>query len=219
MNKQKSHLIEYDFFINYFQENGRYFSWRKEDITPFESLLTEMLLRQTRAESVEKIWLTFLAKYPDTGSIISAENNTIKNLVKDLGLVNQRVQAMNLVANWLEKNHRGKVPREMDELLQIPHVGKYTAKAVRCFSYSIREEIVDVNILRFISRFFGKPINNKDVRRNKWAWEYAKSILPMNDFKKHNYGLLDFSSTICKARRPHCKNCQIFKRCNYFLNN
>jgi A/G-specific adenine glycosylase len=106
------------------------------------------------------------------------------------------------------------VPNNLEMLLAIPSVGAYAARAVLCFAYNQRIEIVDNTVQRFLSRYHGLPIKS-DMRRNKWTWEVASRSLPRTGVatKLHNYGLLDFIAQVCKPNRPLCETCPLSSEC------
>ena len=108
------------------------------------------------------------------------------------------------------------VPEQEDELLAIPHVGPYTAGAVRCFGHGLRAAVVDIGILRFLSRYYGLQVK-ADIRRNKQVWEIAYQLLPEDAARarEHNFGLLDFTAQVCKARSPEHDSCPLAASCAY----
>lgn len=212
--------LKNNFFSSYFRINGRKFPWRNINITPFELLITEILLKQTRAESVEKIWQDFVLKYNSPEKIVSTDETHLIGLLAILGFGQQRVDALLKLSSFLIREYKSKVPRKYDKLMKIPFIGPYTANAVLCFAFNKREAIVDVNVLRFYSRFYGITLTNYDIRRNKWIWECAKEHLPQKQpfVLQHNYGILDFCGMVCKSRYPLCKECTLNKKCLFYIN-
>lgn len=204
------------FFVRWFKLHGREFPWRNEAVTPFQFLVTEMLLRQTDAPSVAKIWYRFFDKYPGASALARARKDSLLNLVKVLGFGNQRSSALRLAASYLVKHHNGDVPTSVEELLKVPHVGHYAAHAVMCFAFGHRIEIVDTNIQRFFARYYGLAVK-PDTRQNKWLWEIAREAIPGKGekAKQHNFGLLDFTAQICKAGRPLCEICPLNTSCEF----
>jgi A/G-specific adenine glycosylase len=209
-------VLEKDFFIKWFKKSGREFPWRREGITPFQFLITEMLLRQTDAPSVAKIWRGFFEKYPDAFALARARKDTLLRRVQILGFGNQRSAAIKGAAIWLVEHHHGQVPNDLEKLLEIPHVGHYAARAVLCFAFGHRIEIVDVNVQRFFSRYYGLVVK-PDTRQNKWLWDIAREAVPGRGkrAKQHNFGLLDFTAQICKAGRPLCEICPLNTSCEF----
>lgn len=216
--EQEMRRFDQYFFVHWYETNGRDFPWRKEGVSPFALMITEMLLRQTQAVSVAKIWNDFVSAYPEAGALASAGRSEILEYLQVLGLGEQRTTALISAAKWLILKHRGLVPNNLEELLKVPHIGHYSARAILCFAFGNLIEIVDVNILRFFSRYYGidaKP----DIRRNPRIWELARLALPVdsNKAKQHNYGLIDFTSAICRSRNPRCNECDLSPACKRFI--
>lgn len=207
-------MLRRNFFIKWFEKNGRTFPWRYKDTTPFQFLVTEILLQQTKAEDVAKMWNNFLNKYPDAVTMSKARVSKLFLELKFLGFGNKRAKALKSASLWLIKNHNGQVPNTLKELLAIPYVGDYAARAILCFAFNQKIEIVDANFLRLFSRYFGLQFN-RDARRAPQAWEIARQLLPREKkkAKPHNYGLLDFTAQVCKSGRPRCEICPLCRQC------
>lgn len=202
--------------MNWFKKYGRNFPWRKDEIPPFITLLTELLLTQTRASDVIRIWHDFVTEYSTPQSIIDASEDELLLKLRTLGFGSIKVKALRLASTYILENYDGRVPDDLSLLLKIPHVGDYSARAVLCFAFGHRVEIVDTNVLRLFSRYFDLQFN-RDARRAPQAWEIAKEILPRNreKAKPHNYGILDFTAEICKPGKPRCEICLLNRSCEY----
>ena len=204
------------FFVKWFKTHGRSFPWRKRNISPYKILVTEMLLRQTRASHVSSIWISFTNRYATPKALLSASRQDLIKYLRVLGFGNQRSDALRLAASWLIQHHKGKVPTSLHELLKVPHIGEYSSRAILCFAYGEREEIVDSNVLRFFSRYYGLTLK-PDNRRNPLAWQIAREALPRGTkfIREHNYGILDFTADICKPGKPLCEICPLARSCNW----
>jgi A/G-specific adenine glycosylase len=204
------------FFVKWFKTQGRSFPWRKRNVSPFKILLTEMLLRQTRASHVSSIWISFTSRYSTPKELLSASREDLMKYLRVLGFGNQRFDALRLAASWLIQHHKGRVPNSLHDLLKVPHIGEYSSRAILCFAYGEKEEIVDSNVLRFFSRYYGLALK-PDNRRNPLAWQIAREALPRwtKFVREHNYGILDFTADICKPGKPLCKSCPLARTCNW----
>jgi A/G-specific adenine glycosylase len=205
-----------NFFVDWYKSHGRDFPWRWESVSPFALLITEMLLRQTQAMAVSKLWTEFIEKYPDARTLAQANKVELFDQLKILGLGEQRASALVGAADWLVDHYEGQVPRIKEELLKIPHVGAYVSNAILCFAFGYKVEVVDTNILRFYARYYGLVVK-PDIRRNPEVWKIARLSLPneINEVKQHNYGLLDFTADICKSRVPRCGDCPLVSTCKW----
>lgn len=205
------------FFIDWYKEQGRNFPWRQKNVSSFHLLITEMLLRQTRAMQVARLWTSFTDKYPSPNALGKADCNELFDQVKELGFGNQRVEALTSASRHLLERYNGAVPQDKKELLAVPHVGPYTAHAVRCFAFEQAEPVVDTNVLRLLARLQLKNVQQPDIRRNSWAWDMASAMVPNtpDEAACHNYGLLDFTAQVCKPRSPQCEKCPLSRECAF----
>jgi A/G-specific adenine glycosylase len=203
-----------EFFVRFAKQNLRVLPWRASGVSPFHLLLAEVLLVQTKAEDVAVIWPKLIRKYPSPTALARARSRSLTKLLRPLGLQNQRTRSLVTIARTLSLRFAGRVPRSVDELLLIPHVGLYTAAAVGCFAFGERLPIVDANVLRVLGRIHGVNMG-ADLRRTFEAWSLAWSILPRRDPKLHNYGLLDFAARVCTVRRPLCESCTLHHTCHF----
>lgn len=209
-------MIKRNFFVKWFAVNGREFPWRKPQTTPFQFLVTEVLLQQTKAADVAGIWNDFFIEFPNALAISQAKTDKIENKIKFLGFGTRRAKALKKIGAWLVCHHNGIIPEDREQLLAIPYVGLYAAHAVLCFAFDWRIEIVDANVIRLFNRYYGMQLN-KDARRAPPSWEIARSLLPRERIKakSHNYGILDFTAQICKPVKPLCEICPLLKQCCY----
>ena len=199
-----------DFFANWFKMRGRSFPWREEDVSPFGILLAEVLLKQTRAEMVAAVWPALYRKYPNAASLESASADVLHPRISCLGFGRQRVTALRQLSAAINK--AGGLPAQPADLMKLPFVGIYSAHAVACFAFGQRVPVVDLSIVRVLSRLAGiEPPG--DIRRAPEVWEIAQTLLPDKEVKEHNYGLLDFAADMCKARSPRCDECPVAPSC------
>ena len=202
------------FFWRYYDENGRCFPWRRKRTSAFALLVAETLLKQTKATDVLPVWAGLLDIYSTPASLARARQTTLLRMLEPLGLQHQRSVALVSMAKAIVAEFSGRVPRTIDDLLDLPYVGLYSACALASFRYKTRVPIVDANILRIFSRLTGDNFG-KDLRRNHEVWALAWAILPRKHFVEHNYGLLDFSALVCAAQNPKCSRCPLRTRCVY----
>ena len=151
-------------------------------------------------------------KYGNAEELAVASASDLYDMVAVLGLGKQRRTALVELASALKQ--AGHIAVEPEELVKLPYVGKYTAHAVACFAFGQRFPIVDLSIVRVISRIVGiEP--PKDIRRAPVIWDLAWALLPQHSVKEHNYGLLDFAALVCKPKSPRCGECPLAAQCAY----
>jgi len=198
----------------FYEINGRNFFWRENNITPFQVMIAELLLKKTRAENVHKYVYNFVTKHKNNMALFNLNDKDISKLIKPLGLANQRTAAIRQVINYLHENYDNQVPNNYENLKEIPYIGEYTAGAIMCFAFNKRYPVLDVNSSRIISRFFSLK-NDKDLRDNPILKQKSLELLPRKKFKEYNWGLLDLGAIKCKTN-PICKNCILKRKCKYY---
>jgi len=208
-SKQISHIRKkiYEWEI----QNFRSFPWR-EETNPFHAIIAEILLQRTRAEQVVPVYLKFKKTFPDARTLSSTDIQIIGDVIKPLGL-KWRASILKEAGKHLEKKYDGIPPDNYKELIQIPGVGPYVASAFLSLHRGIRYSIIDSNIIRLYTRLFGFNYN-PDLRRKKDFQEFCETITPENKFRLFNYGLIDFTRSICKSK-PRCKTCMFSGICQY----
>lgn len=186
--------------------------WRRLR-TPYRVFLAEFLLIRTRTNAVAKIFEDVVACYPDLDSLTSADECELAAILKPLGL-RKRVPLLVKAAQYLLEHHEGQVPETVEDLFEVPGLGLYTSVAITAFAYNSPAVPADVNIMRFLSRLTGFPMEHptkgsKDLR----------ALLP---FLSQDVGgpkpenLLDFSRVVCRPRGPRCSGCPVNAECLYF---
>ena len=203
--------IPASFFADWFKFHGRSFPWREEGVDPFGILLAEVLLKQTRAEMVAAVWPALYGKYSDAASLESANPEELYRDISCLGFGRQRVTALRELSAAINVN--GGLPTQPGDLMKLPYVGIYSAHAVACFAFGHRVPVVDLSIVRVLSRLAGiKPPS--DVSRASEVIRTSRiALLSDKDVKEHNHGLLDFDADMCKARSPRNLECPMVPNC------
>lgn len=157
----------------------------------------------------------FLKEFGTFCDLAQRDENELKRILKPLGLHNQRAAALKKISRLL--CDAKKIPT-YQEILELPHCGRYIANAVECFFHKKKRPIVDRNIQRVFHRFFSIP-KAIEIHKADYLWDFAEKLLPYDDFVNYNYYLLDFSAEICKPRKPLCDICPLAQRCNFYTNN
>lgn len=200
------HISEFqEKLISWYNKCGRVFYWRIHTLNGWQWLVLELLLKRTRAETVEKRFPSLIAKYSCPEIVVQTSDWKLEKDLKFLGLYRQRRAALKLIAESIVKNHNSQIPSDQASLASLPHVGLYISNAVACFCFDQRKPVVDSNIARVLTRFNGLKMPSD--AREKWIWDLAEKLLPETNWKEYNYGLLDTGAIICRKRVPECPLC------------
>ena len=199
--------------VTWVAKDGRDFSWRSPGTTPFQILVAEFLLKRTTAAAAAKVYQTFLQRYPDPDSLVRSSMDSLAEVLSPVGLNHQRALGFKAMAQYLAEHHLGEVPSGLEDLLAVPQVGDYTARAVLSFGFDKPAAIVDSNVLRVLGRLckdtLGPAPKIGDVQ------QLAEQLLPIRDHKLFNWGLLDLGALICRYDKPRCVRCPLMSECDY----
>jgi A/G-specific adenine glycosylase len=199
--------------LKWHRRGRRAFPWRKER-DPFKVLVAELMLQRTRAEQVAAVYQAFIEKFPDIRATASAKIEEVEEILKPLGL-HHRIPRLLALFKELNEKYGGSVPSELEELMKLPGVGRYVASAVLCFGFGKNVPIVDVNVVRLFTRYFGVRSSKKRPHTDPTIWNLASEVVKMGNAVEINEAILDFASTICTPR-PKCRECPLRIACAYF---
>lgn len=195
--------------ISWFQENGRALPWR-ETKDPYAIWLSEIILQQTRIAQGWEYWERFMAQYPKVEDLAAASEDDVLRLWQGLGYYSR---ARNLHAAAKQIVALGKFPDTLENIKALKGVGDYTAAAIGSFAFDIPAAVVDGNVYRVLSRYFGidTPINSTQGKKEFAA--LAQSLIPASDAVAYNQGMMDFGAIQCTPQSPKCLLCPLAETC------
>jgi A/G-specific adenine glycosylase len=200
--------------LNWFSNNKRDFPWRKEGVSGYELILSEILLQKTKASTVANYYSTFFNKYPDWEHLIEAATEDLETILKPLGLYKHRaIRILKIINEYKEKN--GNLPKNVNELQDSNFSSLYISHAYEIFILKSRAALLDVNMNRVLSRYFD-PRELKDVRNDKPMQELAQQVVNIASCKELNWAILDYAAMICTSRKPKCPECKLNARCKQY---
>ena len=191
------------------KENRRDFPWRRTN-DPYKILVTEILLQRTLAQKVVPVSEELFSRWSTLGELADADRDEVADVLEPLGLQNRRAKALVEIGGRLSQSG---VPKNEEDLLELPFVGRYAANATLCFAFGEARAVVDVNVVRIYGRVFGF---NWESDQDSHAWEFAEEMLPDDQAQEYNLALLDFGATVCTASNPACSVCPLSEMCEYF---
>jgi len=189
--------------LEWWETNKRDFPWRRTQ-RPYEILIAEMLLRKTTAQQVENIYERFLKKYPNPLALSKARESALSKFLRPLGMEHRRAVIFIKFAKAVLKDHRGKIPSKLKDLLKLLGVGMYAANAVLSFTYKQNVPIVDTNFIRVVERIFNLRSSKSRAWNDKVIWDFARTLIPNGKSREFNLAVLDFAASICRSRSPSC---------------
>jgi A/G-specific adenine glycosylase len=166
------------------------------------------MLQQTSVERVLPKYRAFVERFDTPRQLAESTLGEALSLWTGLGYP-RRCRHLYLCAQTIVEQHGGNVPRDLDELLALPGVGQYTARAVQCFAHREVVAVVDTNVSRVLSRIEGVSMSAKQLQ------QCADLFVPVDAAWEWNQVLMDFGARHCTARVPKCESCPVQKHCSW----
>lgn len=203
--------------ITWFSENRRDLPWREPGFPAWGTLVSEFMLQQTPVARVIPRLAEWLERWPTPEALANVPSGEAVRAWSNLGYP-RRALWLHAAAVQITERHGGVVPSDVGELLALPGVGDYTARAVAAFAYGKRHPVVDTNTRRVIARAIdgnaepAPPSNTRDLAA-------MERLLPddLDDAHTVNAGMMELGAIVCTARAPRCDACPLADLCAWRL--
>ncbi len=197
--------------LRWYQRDKRDLPWRRTR-DPYAIWLSEVMLQQTRVDTVVPYYARFLARFPRLCDLAAAELEEVLAAWSGLGYY-RRARALHLAAREVVARYGGELPRESDALMRLPGIGRYTAGAIASIAFSEPTPVVDGNVTRVLARVFGihDDVSAGPTQRRLWA--LAAALVPDDAPGELNQALMELGATLCTPRGPQCPRCPLESAC------
>ncbi|MGC5163744.1 A/G-specific adenine glycosylase [Rhodococcus sp. DT1] len=193
----------------WYAAEARDLPWRRDGVTGWQILMSEVMLQQTPVVRVVPIWEEWVRRWPVPSAMAASSQADVLRAWGKLGYP-RRALRLHECAGVLAAQHGDRVPEDVDVLLTLPGVGAYTARAVACFAYGRRVPVVDTNVRRVVARAVhgraepGNPSTTRDLAD-------VEAMLPRTRARAATFSaaLMELGATICTARTPDCGRCPL----------
>lgn len=198
--------------LQWYSEFGRDLPWRRTR-DPYAVWLSEIILQQTRIAQGTAYWQRFMERFPTVQDLAEASEDQVLRLWEGLGYYSR---ARNLHQAARQIVEMGSFPRTLEGIRSLKGVGDYTAAAVGSICFGIPAAVVDGNVYRVLSRYFGieTPIGSAAAKKEFTA--LSNKLLPPEEAASFNQGMMDFGALQCTPRNPDCLCCPLQASCNAF---
>ena len=197
--------------INWYSANKRNLPWR-ETRDPYSIWLSEIILQQTQVKQGLPYFNSFLAEFPTIFDLAKVEESKVLKLWQGLGYYS-RARNLHATAKYIANELQGEFPNNYKALLKLKGVGDYTASAISSICFNEVAAVVDGNVYRVLSRYYGitTPINSsKAIKEFKFL---AQKLIDKERPAEFNQAIMEFGAIQCKPKNPNCSLCPLNSSC------
>jgi A/G-specific adenine glycosylase len=196
---------------DWYRQNARNLPWRETN-DPYFIWLSEVILQQTRVEQGKSYYLKFVETFPTVKELAEADEQTVLKLWQGLGYYS-RARNLHAAAKEILLVHGGKFPNDYASIRKLKGVGDYTAAAISSFAFNLPHAVVDGNVYRLLSRYFGESNPIDSAQGKKLFAALAQEFLPESSAAIYNQALMEMGALVCTPKNPDCVNCPIQNSC------
>ncbi len=201
--------------LAWYDKHARILPWRS-DLSPYHVWVSEIMLQQTRVDTVRPYFERFIRTLPDVYALANATEEELLKLWEGLGYY-RRVINMRKAAGMIVQNHNGKIPDTYDELIKLLGIGDYTAAAIASIAFGEKHAVVDGNVLRVISRINAYDKDIRDPKAKKDIRAFLTDILPNDRVGDFNQAMMELGATVClPTGDPKCAVCPLRNMCRAY---
>lgn len=191
--------------IGWWEAERRNLPWRRTR-DPWLVLVSEVMLQQTQVDRVLPYFEAFAERWPTPEQCAAAELAEVLAAWQGLGYP-RRARNLWQTAAIITERHGGGMPANLDDLLALPGVGPYTARAVQAFALGIDTGVVDTNVGRILARWTGRRLGPRE------AQHIADELVPVGESWAWNQAMMDLGAQVCTRRDPSCGRCPVQPWC------
>ncbi|NBJ70112.1 MULTISPECIES: A/G-specific adenine glycosylase [Clostridia] len=218
MNDEKLHSIDILTFrrdlVEWYKNNKRDLPWR-QDQDPYKVWVSEVMLQQTKVDTVIPYFNRFINKFPTIEALAEADEQDVLKEWEGLGYYS-RARNLQHAVREVVTTYKGQVPHDPDDLGALKGVGPYTKGAILSIAYNQPEPAVDGNVMRVLSRVLKIEDDIAQQRTKKQFEAYARKLIDPQDPSSFNQAVMELGALICTPKSPACLLCPVQAHCQAF---
>lgn len=182
---------------------------------PYHVWLSEIMLQQTQVATVIPYYQHFVASFPTIAALAAATEEQVLAHWSGLGYY-ARGRNLHRAAQIIVEKHHGEFPREFEQILELPGIGRSTAAAICALAFHERRAILDGNVKRVLARYCGISGSPSEKAVEAQLWQQAEALLPQRDIASYIQAQMDLGATLCTRSKPKCGVCPVSSECVAF---
>jgi len=197
--------------MEWFRASARRMEWRETD-DPYRIWISEIMLQQTRVETVTPYYRRFLRAFPTVRALAGAPLDRVLKAWEGLGYYS-RARNLHQAARILCDAHGGRLPASVDALMTLPGVGRSTAGAIAAIAFRQDVPILDANAKRVLARLHVVREEERRPSVERSLWEHSRRMILPGKGRETAWALMDLGATVCTPRNPECGACPLARWC------
>ncbi len=198
--------------LDWYDRHGRKnLPWHAQK-DPYRIWVSEIMLQQTQVETVIPFYQDFMCRFPDIVSLAEADLDEVMTHWAGLGYYS-RARNLHQAARKICREHGGCFPQTLDEVMNLPGIGRSTAGAILAFSGDARHPILDGNVKRVLSRYHAVEGTPGKRETEKRLWALADRHTPEVRVAEYTQAIMDLGALVCRVRNPLCRECPVASGC------
>jgi A/G-specific adenine glycosylase len=206
---EKAHFRED--LLDWYDDHKRQMPWRETD-DPYAIWVSEIMLQQTRVDTVRAYYRRFLEAFPTVEDLAAADRDEVLKLWEGLGYYS-RARYLHEAAAQVVEEHDGQVPETMDAIRDLKGIGPYTAAAVLSIAYQKPHAVLDGNVARLLTRIYAVDDDSTSSTTKRHLRRLANELLNRERPADFNQAMMELGSTVCTPTSPDCDACPVSTVC------
>ncbi len=199
--------------VYWYERHGRLLPWRATD-DPYAIWVSEIMLQQTQVATVLPYYARFLTRFETIQALAEADETEVLKHWEGLGYY-RRARQMHATARQIVLHHGSEFPKEFENVIALPGIGRYTAGAICSFAYNQATPIVEANTQRLYARLLRIEESLVNKGPQDTLWEFAEKLLPRENSRTINQAVMELGALVCQPK-PNCDACPLMELCPTF---
>ncbi|MGH1537097.1 MAG: A/G-specific adenine glycosylase [Gammaproteobacteria bacterium] len=201
--------------LSWFENHGRKdLPWQR-DRDAYKIWVSEIMLQQTRVDTVIPYYEKFLQRFPTIKNLATADIDEVLHHWTGLGYY-ARARNLHKAAQQIVTQHKAKFPNDLEQVVALPGIGRSTAAAILALSFNQPHAILDGNVKRVLARYYAVQGWPGQQAVEQQLWQHAEALLPTERFDEYTQAMMDLGATLCTRSQPKCSACPIQKSCEAY---
>jgi A/G-specific adenine glycosylase len=201
--------------LDWFALHGRkHLPWQ-QNINPYRVWVSEIMLQQTQVNTVIPYFQHFMEQLPSTESLAQASEDQVLHLWTGLGYYS-RARNLHKAAKQICQQLDGSFPQTVEQLCELPGIGRSTAGAIASIAFSQAAAILDGNVKRVLARYHAVAGWPGQSATAKQLWGYAEQHTPTKNTAEYSQAMMDLGATLCTRSKPRCEQCPLLDNCQAY---